>query len=197
GHSGSARGSWPLGGLPCSGRMRPALAPCFTGASPAERPGPGGLSHVSRPANGGPGPTRVRWLIFALACAASWLLYLHRYAWGVVRPSLKAENPHLDDVALGWLDSLFNLTYALGQVPGGLAGDLLGPRAVLPLLILLWSGAVAGLGAARSFAALAAVRAGFGLAQAGAYPCLSQVTRRWFPAAVRTTVQGVVGSLAG
>ena len=29
-------------------------------------------------------PTQVRWLIFALACATSWLLYLHRYAWGVI-----------------------------------------------------------------------------------------------------------------
>src|SRR5262249_3596703 len=73
-----------------------------------------------------PRPTRVRWLVFALACAASWLLYLHRYAWGVVRPSLKAEDPELTDLDLGWLDSLFNLTYALGQVPGGLAGDLRG-----------------------------------------------------------------------
>jgi hypothetical protein len=36
-------------------------------------------------------PTRIRWLIFSLACATSWLLYLHRYAWGVIKPSLKAE----------------------------------------------------------------------------------------------------------
>src|SRR5919202_282856 len=79
-------------------------------------------------------PTRVRWLIFALACAVSWLLYLHRYAWGVVRPAVKSEYG-LSDVQLGWLDSLFNATYALGQVPGGLAGDLLGPREVLSLLI--------------------------------------------------------------
>jgi hypothetical protein len=34
-------------------------------------------------------PTRVRWIIFALACAASWLLYLHRYAWGVMKPSFR------------------------------------------------------------------------------------------------------------
>ena len=55
-------------------------------------------------------PTRVRWLIFTLACAVSWLLYLHRYAWGVIRPSLKAENPDLTDMELGWLDALFNAT---------------------------------------------------------------------------------------
>src|SRR5947209_5983461 len=87
-------------------------------------------------------PTRVRWLIFGLACAVSWLLYLHRYAWGVIRVPLKAENPDLTDVELGWLDSLFNAPYALGQVPGGVAGDLLGARTVLPLMILAWSGCV-------------------------------------------------------
>jgi MFS family permease len=141
-------------------------------------------------------PTRVRWLIFALACATSWLLYLHRYAWGVIRPALKAEYD-LTDVELGWLDSLFNLSYGLGQIPGGLAGDRLGPRAVLSLLILLWSGCVAWLTVAQTFGQLAGVRAAFGLAQAGCYPCLSQVTRRWFPLDVRTTVQGVVASLSG
>jgi sugar phosphate permease len=138
----------------------------------------------------------VRWLIFALACAVSWLLYLHRYSWGVVRPALKAEYD-LSDWQLGWLDALFNATYALGQVPGGLAGDLLGPRAVLPLLIVGWSGCVAALACASGFWSLAGLRAAFGLAQAGAYPNLSKVTRSWFPPDVRTTVQGVVASLSG
>jgi sugar phosphate permease len=142
-------------------------------------------------------PTHTRWLIFALACATSWLLYLHRYAWGVIRPSLKSENPDLTDQQLGWLDAMFNLTYALGQVPGGLAGDLCGPRVVLSLLILLWSACVAWLAAGHGFLHLAGIRAAFGLAQAGAYPCLSQVTRRWFPLDVRTTVQGLVASLSG
>src|SRR5580704_3286011 len=87
-------------------------------------------------------PTQVRWLIFVLACAVSWLLYLHRYAWGVIKPSLKEEYPDLTDVDLGYLDSLFSLTYALGQVPGGMAGDVLGPRGVLALLIVLWSATV-------------------------------------------------------
>jgi MFS family permease len=139
----------------------------------------------------------VRWWIFALACATSWLLYLHRYAWGVVKPALRAENPDLDDVQVGWLDGCFNLTYALGQVPGGLLGDVFGPRLVLPALIFLWSGCVGWTALARGFWPLAGVRAAFGLAQAGGYPILSQVTRRWFPLSVRTTVQGAVASLAG
>ena len=142
-------------------------------------------------------PTQVRWLIFVLACSVSWWLYLHRYAWGVIKPSLKSEYPQLSDVDLGYLDSLFSLTYAIGQVPGGLAGDVFGPRGVLSLLIVLWSATVIGLGWATSLIGLGTMRGLFGLAQAGAYPNLSKVTRSWFPLSIRTTVQGAVASLSG
>jgi sugar phosphate permease len=141
--------------------------------------------------------TQVRWLIFGLACAVSWLLYLHRYAWGVIKPALKKEYPELDNEHLGYLDSLFQLTYAIGQVPGGLAGDVFGPRVVLSLSILFWSAAVAGLGWAGSLVGLGVVRGLFGLTQAPAYPALSKVTRGWFPLSIRTTVQGFVAALSG
>jgi ACS family glucarate transporter-like MFS transporter len=142
-------------------------------------------------------PTQVRWLVFALSCGTSWLLYLHRYSWGVIKPALKQENPTLSDVDLGWLDAAFNATYALGQIPGGLAGDCWGARTVLTALIVLWSATVAALAGVRSTLLLGAIRSLFGLAQAGAYPTLSQVTRQWFPLSVRTVVQGAVASLSG
>jgi ACS family glucarate transporter-like MFS transporter len=157
--------------------------------------------HFTASAPGSPArlqrPTRIRWLIFGLSCAASWLLYLHRYSWGVIRPSLKAEYPDLTDKELGWLDAVFNATYGLGQVPSGLAGDLLGPGAVLVVSILSWSACVAWLTWAPGFWPLAWVRSVFGAAQAGAYPNLSKVTRSWFPAKARSTVQGLVASLSG
>ena len=70
-------------------------------------------------------PTRVRWLIFGLACLASFINYVHRYSWGVAKPYLRDEY-QLSDLDLGWLDSAFSLTYAFGQFPGGLAGDIFG-----------------------------------------------------------------------
>src|SRR5262245_42418586 len=138
---------------------------------------------------------RVRWLVFVLACAASWLLYLHRYSWGVIKPTFKQENPSLTDTDLGWLDSAFQVTYALGQVRGGVAGGVLGARRVSPVLSLLWSAAVWQMGWIPSFWPLFGVRAGFGLAQAGAYPVMSQMSRRWFPPSARTTLQGWVAAL--
>ena len=55
--------------------------------------------HAAQPAPSR--PTRVRWLVFALACAASWLLYLHRYSWGVVKPAFQRDYPELTATELG------------------------------------------------------------------------------------------------
>src|SRR5262249_6452858 len=137
----------------------------------------------------------VGWVGFVLRWGGRWLLYLHRYSWGVIKPDFKAENPHLTDVDLGWLDSAFLATYAFGQVPGGVAGDLLGARIVLGVSIFLWSLTVVALPLCIGFWGLFGMRSAFGLAQAGAYPAMSKVTRSWFPAGVRTSVQGTVAAM--
>lgn len=141
-------------------------------------------------------PTNVRWMILGIACFTSFLTYLHRYSWGVVRPYVKEEYG-LSDTMLGTLDSAFSLTYFLGQFPGGMAGDLWGPRAIIPLVAVLWSAAAAGPVIARGFWQLFAVRLLFGLAQAPCYPNLGKITQSWFPLSIRTSVQGLVASFAG
>jgi sugar phosphate permease len=140
-------------------------------------------------------PTRVRWLIFVLACAASWLLYLHRYSWGVIRPTFLREHPEITPTQAGWLDGAFMPAYAVGQVPGGFLGDYFGARTVLALVILLWTALVPGVAWTGSLPRLFGLRSASGLAQAGAYPVLSKVTRNWFPLSVRTSVQGLVAAL--
>lgn len=142
-----------------------------------------------------PSPTRVRWIIFTLACAASWLLYIHRYAWGNVRPFFAQDNPELTSVDLGWLDSAFLATYALGQIPGGVLGDRFGPRITIAAFTLVWSLAVGGVAWTGGFWRLIGARGAFGLAQAGAYPVISKITRVWFPLSIRTTVQGLVTAM--
>jgi MFS family permease len=147
---------------------------------------PGDPSNESR-------PTNVRWIIFVLACAASWLLYLHRYSWGIIRPAFKSETGI--DEGIGWLDGAFQATYALGQIPAGMAGDRFGPRATLALFTLVWSLAVGGVGWTTVFWRLVAARGSLGLAQAGAYPVLNKMTRIWFPLSIRTSVQGWVAAM--
>ena len=140
--------------------------------------------------------SNTRWLIFGLACFTSFLNYAHRYSWGVVKPYLQEETG-LTDVDVGWLDGVFSATYALGQFPGGLAGDVYGPRLVIPFVAVLWSAVVAGPAMVTSFWRLVVVRLLFGATQAAAYPNLGKITRSWFPLSIRTSVQGAVASFSG
>lgn len=141
-------------------------------------------------------PTNVRWVVFAMACLTSAALYLHRYSWGVIKADVRREF-ELSDQQLGWLDSAFQIAYTAFQLPTGVAGDRFGPAAVLPLTALAWSLAVGATALGQGFWSLAALRLGFGAAQAGAYPNLNKVTRSWFPPNVRTTVQGLVAVTSG
>lgn len=134
--------------------------------------------------------------MLVIACLISGLLYVHRYSWGVIKKEIKAEF-RLSDAQLGWLDAAFQGAYTACQLPTGMAGDRLGPAAVLPLMVLGWSTAIGMTALGRGFGSLAALRLGFGVTQAGAYPNLSKITRSWFAADVRTTVQGLVGVTAG
>jgi MFS family permease len=141
-------------------------------------------------------PTAIRWQIFALACGASLLLYLHRYTWNIIGPSLQAEL-HLSNTEVGFLFSLFYYTYAVGQIPSGVIVDRFGPRRVLSASIIGWSLALGLTGQTSLLWALAILRLAFGLAQAGCYPALAKVTRVWFPVSQRTVLQGWIATAFG
>ncbi len=135
-------------------------------------------------------------VIFGLAATTSFLLYLHRYTWNLVRPELEAEY-NLSNTQLEALGSAFFFPYALGQIPGGILCDLFGPHIFLVVIIIAWSALLPMHGLVGSFTGLLAVRGGFGLFQAGCYPALSQVTRVWFPMRRRTQIQGWIASAFG
>jgi|CXWL01.1.fsa_nt_gi sugar phosphate permease len=141
-------------------------------------------------------PTRVRWLVFALASGTSWMLYLHRYSWNFIRPAL-IEEYHFTNAQVDGLYTAFNAAYAFGQIPSGIICDFFGPHLFLSIIIVLWSVALPCFGLTSNFYGLAGLRFGFGAAQAGCYPSLSKVTRVWFPLRTRTIVQGLVASFFG
>ncbi|MEX1098048.1 MAG: MFS transporter [Planctomycetales bacterium] len=141
-------------------------------------------------------PTNVRWLVFALGAGTSWMLYLHRYTFALIKPKL-GEEWGIDNTGLGVLDGGFGLFYSACQFPLGVAVDLIGPHLLLGGMILAWS-IFFGLHAwAPGVKSLWWIRGGFGAAQAGTFAALTPITRNWFPLSVRTTVQGIVGTFAG
>ncbi|MBW3538686.1 MAG: MFS transporter [Planctomycetes bacterium] len=141
-------------------------------------------------------PTRVRWLIFALVCATSFILYLHRYTWGFIKADVQEEFGW-SEPQLGVLDGLFGVSYALGQIPSGILCDWFGPHVLLGSIIVLWSVSMGAVALATGLVSMAIARFAFGLTQAGCYPTISKVTKLWFPLAERTRVQAWIATFFG
>lgn len=141
-------------------------------------------------------PTNIRRRIFALACGTSWLLYLHRYTFALIKPQI-AEEWRLGSDELGLLDSGFSLCYTVCQVPLGIAADALGVHLVLTGMIVVWS---LGLGMhawATTTTGLWYARGLLGAGQSAVYAALNRISRQWFAPSVRTTMQGFVAITAG
>jgi len=164
----------------------------------------------SKPAEPAQKPTGVRWLILALSCGASFLLYLHRYTWNFIKPEIQKQFG-INETQMGFLFSLFYYSYAGGQVPSGVIIDRFGPRSFLSLSIFLWSLAIASLVGVSWFlssgtsatsltlvmALIGLARLLFGAAQAGCYPALTKASKVWFSPVGRTALQGLIASTAG
>ena len=138
----------------------------------------------------------VRYLVFVLGFGTSWLLYLHRYSFALIKPFLQKEMD-LSNTELGAMDTWFSVTYAAAQFPTGLWGDVVGVHWLLGGLILLWSVALAMHAWAPNPQFLKAARALLGVGQAGVFSLVGRLTRSWFPPSVRTTAQGWIGVSAG
>ena len=141
-------------------------------------------------------PTKIRWLIFALTCCISFVLYLHRYSWGMVKRDI-SEEFDWDATQLGTLDSIFSATYGLGQIPSGILCDWFGPHVLLGSIMMLWSLSMGAIVLATGYGGILAARGMFGLTQAGCYPTLSKVSKLWFPDDIRTTLQAWIATFFG
>jgi MFS transporter, ACS family, glucarate transporter len=148
------------------------------------------VTDLSQPA------TNIRRMILVLSCAVSFVLYLHRYVWGFIKKDL-ADEFGWDSVTMGWLDGLFAVSYALGQIPAGILCDWFGVHMLLGSIVLLWTVALAGIAVASSLGSMATARLTFGLAQAGCYPALNKASKSWFPLSTRTTAQGWIATFFG
>ena len=92
---------------------------------------------------------------------------------------------------MSYVFSAFTFAYALFEVPTAWWADRIGSRKVLTRIVLWWSSFTILTGAVTSYAVMLAVRALFGLGEAGAWPNASRVFSRWIPVRERARVQGV------
>ncbi|MFN3190884.1 MAG: MFS transporter [Aureliella sp.] len=97
-----------------------------------------------------------------------------------------------DDKQMGWVMAAFSLGYALFQVPSGKLADRFGPRAVMSIVVLLWSTFTALTGVVRGLFPMIALRFLFGVGEAGGYPTLARSFYSWLPVGER----GITNSIS-
>jgi MFS transporter, ACS family, glucarate transporter len=133
-------------------------------------------------------PVRLR--ILGLLFVLSFVNYFLRNNFSVVVPSIREEF-HFSQEEIGWILGSFNFAYALFQIPGGVFGDVAGPRRALAIIAITWGVLTALTGfapqllaasASGALVSLMAVRFLMGIANAPTYPVAAAAIEKWFPA---------------
>lgn len=135
-------------------------------------------------------PTLVRWRILALLALAGCIAYLLRLNMSVAGESM-VRDLGLTEVQFGLVLSAFAWGYAIFQLPGGVYGQVAGPRRALATIIVAWgvitllTGLVPAAGAfplPALLGLLLALRFLQGVFQAPIFPVsVGGVVGRWFP----------------
>jgi sugar phosphate permease len=144
-----------------------------------------------------PRAAAMRWLIFAFLLAFTFAAYVQRTAVSVAAERMMPELG-LSQAQIGWLETSFLVSYTALQFPGGVLGQMLGPRVMLTL-----SGIVAVL-AMLAMPLLPSVTAGtslfvslllaqfvLGAMQAPLFGMVSGTLERWFPSRQWALTQGL------
>ncbi len=129
--------------------------------------------------------------VLALVFTAAMLTYFDRVCLSAAAPSMRAELG-LSQLQMGYVFSIFNLAYGIAEVPAGWLGDRWGQKLMIFRIVGGWSVFTMLTGAAWSYASLLAVRACFGVAEAGAFPTLSRALSRWFAPDRRSRANGLM-----
>jgi len=144
-------------------------------------------------------PTNIRWRMFAVAAAASFIAYLLRMNVSIAAPGMMRELG-FDLIRMNWINSAFAAGYTVFQFPGGVIGDVYGPRRSLAVFVALWSV----LTVATAFVpgpngttvgvvvmSLVVVRFLAGAVHAPLFPVITTWIGRWFPAGSWALPQGL------
>lgn len=132
----------------------------------------------------------VRFRILLVLCVLSFVNYLLRNNLSVAMPSIRQEF-NFSSAELGWILGSFNFAYALFQIPGGIFGELYGPRRALAIIAVSWgvltlltgfAPALMAASAAGALVSLVVVRFLLGVTNAPIFPVYAGTVASWFPA---------------
>ena len=131
----------------------------------------------------------VRYRILSVLFVLSFINYLLRNNLSVALPSIRQEFG-FSSAELGWILGSFNFAYALFQIPGGIFGEVYGPRRALTIIAVSWgvltfltgfAPALMAASATGAIVALIIVRFMLGVTNAPMYPVSAGTFASWFP----------------
>src|SRR5215216_3486193 len=136
--------------------------------------------------------TPYRYRVIVLLCSLTTLTYLDRICISIVGVRVKSEFD-LSNTQFGWVLAAFSLAYALFEIPSGVLGDKVGPRAMFIRIVSWWSVFTILTGFVGGLVSLIIIRFLFGMGEAGTYPNCLIVVSRWFPVKEHGRVLSWVG----
>jgi sugar phosphate permease len=140
-----------------------------------------------------------RWVILIFGMLAYTTSYFARSNYTGIAKFVSADFG-LDKGAIGLLGSVFLYSYALSQLPWGIASDRWGSRKAVGIGVLLTGATLWGFAISTSFNQLLFWRMANGIAAASVYVVMAGALARWFSAKERGFCQSVfaaVGATAG
>jgi MFS family permease len=133
--------------------------------------------------------TRVRYAMVALALVVNLICYTDRSCISIAGPKMREEFG-FSQTEMGFVYSIFSLSYFLGQTPWGMLADRYGARWLVTLAILGWSMFTGFTALAWSFGSLLAIRFVFGGLEAALSPAVATAFRHWVPDNERSSAFG-------
>jgi sugar phosphate permease len=137
-----------------------------------------------------------RWVILGFGILGYAATLFARQNYSGIQKFIAADL-HLDKALLGLLGSVFFYSYALFQMPWGVASDKWGSRSNTGIGVLLVAGTMVGFATSQSAAQLLFWRAASGIAGAAVYVAMSGGVARWFPQHERGLSQTALGGVGG
>jgi MFS family permease len=115
-----------------------------------------------------PAPTYIRYRVVALATFLAVITHLDRACIATLAPGIMRDLG-LTTVQMGYVFTIFQLAYALFEIPTARWADRRGTRLVLARIVVWWSCLTALTGAATGYVSMLTVRFLFGVGEAGAW----------------------------
>lgn len=136
-------------------------------------------------------PRTLHWLALFLLVTSVCINYADRGNLGVAATRLQSEL-HLSGKGIGFLMSVFSITYALAQIGAAKLIDRWNVNWLYALAFFLWSAATGATGLASVFWQFVLLRLLLGVSESLAYPAYAKMMVVSFPESLRGTANGLI-----